>query len=97
MFGKVRSNKGLVRHIESIPTKDDKPEEPVVIAAAGVLSPEELAQAAEERKKAQEASGGEDIWEVSELRHGGYRVGTQVVRTTQPTRREWTPRSPKRL
>jgi hypothetical protein len=49
-----------------LPTTSDKPHEPVIISAAGVLSPEEISKADEERKKAQEASGGEDIWEVSE-------------------------------
>lgn len=46
-----------------MPTDNDKPLEPVMIAAAGVLSPEEISQEEEERKKAQEASGGDDIWE----------------------------------
>jgi peptidyl-prolyl isomerase D len=64
VFGKVRSNKGLVRRIESLPTSNDKPNESVIIAAAGVLSPEEISKADEERKAAQEASGGDDIWEV---------------------------------
>lgn len=64
VFGKVRSNKGLVRRIESLPTNNDKPNESVIIAAAGVLSPEEISKADEERKAAQEASGGDDIWEV---------------------------------
>jgi peptidyl-prolyl isomerase D len=63
VFGKVRSNKGLVRRIESLPTSSDKPLEPVIIAASGVLSPEEISQSEAERKKAQEASGGDDIWE----------------------------------
>lgn len=63
VFGKVRSNKGLVRRIESLPTDNDKPLEAVTIAAAGVLSPEQISKDEEERKKAQEASGGEDIWE----------------------------------
>jgi cyclophilin family peptidyl-prolyl cis-trans isomerase len=65
VFGKVRSNKGLVRRIESLPTVQDKPNDPVVIAAAGVLSEEDIKKADEERKQAQEASAGEDIWEVS--------------------------------
>lgn len=52
-----------MRRIESIPTTSDKPIEPVTIAAAGVLSPEEISQAEQERKKAQEAAGGDDIWE----------------------------------
>jgi peptidyl-prolyl isomerase D len=50
VFGKVRSNKGLVRRIESLPTSNDKPNE--------------ISKADEERKAAQEASGGDDIWEV---------------------------------
>jgi len=64
VFGQVRSNKGLVRRIESLPTVSDKPNDPVVIAAAGVLSEEDIKKADEERKQAQEASAGEDIWEV---------------------------------
>ncbi|KAK1922649.1 cyclophilin-like domain-containing protein [Papiliotrema laurentii] len=63
VFGKVRSNKGLVRRIESIPTTSDKPNEDVVIAAAGVLSEEDLAKEAEEKKAAQDSAAGEDIWE----------------------------------
>jgi peptidyl-prolyl isomerase D len=64
VFGKVRSNKGLVRRIEALPTSNDKPHEPVIISAAGVLSEEDLKRADDERKQAQEASAGEDIWEV---------------------------------
>jgi len=67
VFGQVRSNKGLVRRIESLPTVSDKPNEPVVIAAAGVLSQEDIKKADEERKQAQEASAGEDIWEVGSI------------------------------
>ncbi|ORY33090.1 cyclophilin-like domain-containing protein [Naematelia encephala] len=65
VFGKVRSNRGLVRRIESLPTTSDKPNEPVVISAAGVLSEEEVQKEEEARKAAQEqaSSGGEDIWE----------------------------------
>ena len=63
VFGKVRSNKALVRQIENIPTTSDKPNEPVQIAAAGVLSEEELAKEAEAKKAAQEGAAGEDIWE----------------------------------
>lgn len=63
VFGKVRSNKGLVRKIESIPTNSDKPIEPVTIAAAGVLSEEDLARDQAEKKAAQDKSAGEDIWE----------------------------------
>ncbi|KAK8843983.1 peptidyl-prolyl cis-trans isomerase D [Kwoniella newhampshirensis] len=63
VFGKVRSNRGLVRRIESIPTISDKPNEEVKIAAAGLLSEEEVAKEDEERKKAQETAAGEDIWE----------------------------------
>ncbi|WWC98071.1 peptidyl-prolyl cis-trans isomerase D [Kwoniella sp. B9012] len=63
VFGRVRSNKGLVRRIEALPTTSDKPNEEVKIASAGVLTPEDIAKEDEERKKAQEASGGEDIWE----------------------------------
>ena len=64
VFGKVRSNKGLVRRIESLPTTSDKPHEAVVIAASGVLSEEDIQKADEEKKQAQEASAGEDIWEA---------------------------------
>jgi peptidyl-prolyl isomerase D len=60
VFGKVYSNKGLVRRIENIPTTDDRPKEPVVIASAGVLSEDDLKKLDEERGK---DSGGEDIWE----------------------------------
>jgi peptidyl-prolyl isomerase D len=35
----------------------------VTIAAAGVLSEEDLAKEAEQRKAAQDSSAGEDIWE----------------------------------
>ncbi|RSH95180.1 peptidyl-prolyl cis-trans isomerase cpr6 [Saitozyma podzolica] len=63
VFGRVRSNRGLVRRIENIPTTSDKPNEPVVIAAAGVLSPEEVAKEDEERKAAAQGPAGEDIWE----------------------------------
>lgn len=73
VFGKVRSNRGLVRRIESLPTTSDKPNEPVVISAAGVLSAEELEKEEAERKKVQEeaSSGAEDIWEVSGDGHFG--------------------------
>ncbi|WVQ93122.1 peptidyl-prolyl cis-trans isomerase D [Kwoniella sp. CBS 9459] len=63
VFGKVRSNRGLVRRIEAIPTTSDKPNEEVKIEAAGVLSAEDLAKEDEEKKKAQEGAAGEDIWE----------------------------------
>jgi peptidyl-prolyl isomerase D len=63
VFGKLRSNRSLVRRIESLPTTSDKPNEPVTIAAAGVLTEDEL-KAEEETKKAAQSSGaGEDIWE----------------------------------
>jgi peptidyl-prolyl isomerase D len=65
VFGRVRSNRGLVRRIENIPVTNDRPNEPVVIAAAGVLSPEEVAKQEEERKAAAQNSGEEDVWEVS--------------------------------
>ena len=65
----MRSNKGLVRRIESLPTVSDKPNDPVVIASAGVLSEEDIKKADEERKQAQEASAGEDIWEVGPIRN----------------------------
>lgn len=68
MFGKVRSNRGLVRRIENIPTNNDKPNEPVLISAAGVLTPEEVAQADEAAKAANDNSGGEDIWEVGAIK-----------------------------
>lgn len=64
VFGKVRSNRGLVRRIEALPTTSDKPNEAVVIAAAGVLSPEELQKEEEEKKAAQAGAAREDIWEV---------------------------------
>jgi peptidyl-prolyl isomerase D len=63
VFGKVRSNRGLVRQIENLPTTSDKPNEDVKIVAAGVLPPEEIAKEDEEKKKAQESASGEDIWE----------------------------------
>ena len=53
-----------MRRIEDLPTKNDKPNEPVVIASAGVLSEDELANEEDERKRAQASSGGDDIWEV---------------------------------
>ncbi|WVN88033.1 peptidyl-prolyl cis-trans isomerase D [Cryptococcus depauperatus CBS 7841] len=62
VFGRVLSNRSLVRHIENIPTQSDKPIEPVVIASAGVLSPEEIAQAEQAKKVAQTNPDG-DIWE----------------------------------
>lgn len=54
-----------MRFIENLPTTNDKPNEPVVIAASGVLSPEDIAAAQAERVKAQAAAGanGEDVWE----------------------------------
>jgi hypothetical protein len=42
-----------------------------VIAAAGVLSPEEVAKEDEERKAAAQGPAGEDIWEVSDVAHRG--------------------------
>ncbi|WVQ81136.1 peptidyl-prolyl cis-trans isomerase D [Cryptococcus sp. DSM 104549] len=63
VFGRVISNRGLVRRIESLPTTSDKPNEEVKIAAAGVLTPEEVAKAEEEKKAAQATAQGEDIWE----------------------------------
>lgn len=70
VFGRVRSNRGLVRRIEDLPMTSDKPNEPVVIAAAGVLDEADLAKEEEERKSAQAESGGEDIWEVGYLHAG---------------------------
>jgi peptidyl-prolyl isomerase D len=52
-----------VRRIENIPTTSDKPNEPVVIASAGVLSEEDLAKEEQERKVANESAAGQDIWE----------------------------------
>lgn len=46
-----------------MPTTSDKPNEAVVIASAGVLSPEDIAKEDEARKAAQAGSSGEDIWE----------------------------------
>jgi peptidyl-prolyl isomerase D len=63
VFGRLRSNKGLVRRIENLPTDaGDKPEEPVVIAAAGVYTPEEVAEIDAKRAKEAEsaASSGEE-------------------------------------
>jgi peptidyl-prolyl isomerase D len=63
VFGRLRSNKGLVRRIENLPTDaGDKPEEPVVIAAAGVYTPEEVAEIDAKRDKEAEsaASSGEE-------------------------------------
>ena len=61
VFGRVRSNRGLVRKMENLPTTDDRPNEPVLISAAGVLSPEEIAELDVELKAA--GSTGEDVWE----------------------------------
>ena len=72
VFGRVRTNRGLVRRIEDLPTTSDKPNQPVMIAAAGVLSPDELAKEEEERKSLQASSSGEDIWEVI-VAYRGYR------------------------
>ncbi|KAK4683858.1 peptidyl-prolyl isomerase D, partial [Tremellales sp. Uapishka_1] len=63
VFGKVRSNRGLVRKIENLPTVSDKPNDEVKIVSAGVLSAADLEAEAEERKAAQEGGDGEDIWE----------------------------------
>ena len=57
-----------MRRIEDLPTKSDKPDEPVMIAASGVLSDDELAKEEEERKRAQATSGGDDIWEVNKVK-----------------------------
>ncbi|WVQ73623.1 peptidyl-prolyl cis-trans isomerase D [Cryptococcus sp. DSM 104548] len=62
VFGKVLSNRSLVRRIESIPTNSDKPIQPVVITSAGVLSPEEI-QKIEEENKAKQVNSDGDIWE----------------------------------
>ena len=63
MFGRVRSNRGLVRRIEALPTTSDKPNEDVVIAAAGVLGEEDLIKEEEEKKAANESAAGQDVWE----------------------------------
>ncbi|RXK37434.1 peptidyl-prolyl cis-trans isomerase D [Tremella mesenterica] len=63
IFGKVRTNRGLVRRIEALPTTSDRPNEEVKIVAAGVLTEEDLAKEEEERRSAQEGAAGEDIWE----------------------------------
>lgn len=65
VFGRVRSNRGLVRKIEAIPTKDDRPIEEVVIADAGVLTPEQVAEEDAKRQAAAEGAtaGGEDVFE----------------------------------
>ncbi|ODO06081.1 peptidyl-prolyl cis-trans isomerase D [Cryptococcus wingfieldii CBS 7118] len=62
VFGKVLSNRSLVRHIESIPTNSDKPIQPVVISSAGVLSPDDI-QKLEAENKAKQANSDGDIWE----------------------------------
>ncbi|ORX39187.1 cyclophilin-like domain-containing protein [Kockovaella imperatae] len=59
VFGQVVTGKALVRRIENIPTTSDKPNEPVTIAAAGVLSKEDIEA---ERKKIQDSKG-EDPYE----------------------------------
>jgi peptidyl-prolyl isomerase D len=61
VFGRVRSNRALVRRIEALPTTSDKPHEDVTIVSAGVLTPEDLAK--EEQDKAAAQSGGDDVWE----------------------------------
>jgi peptidyl-prolyl isomerase D len=61
VFGKLRSNRSLVRQIESLPTESDKPLQDVMISASGVLSPDELAQEEEAKKAGQNSN--EDIWE----------------------------------
>jgi peptidyl-prolyl isomerase D len=66
VFGRVRANRGLVRRIEDIETAaSDRPVDPVKIAAAGVLSPEEVAEEDAKRARAAEAAGagGEDVFE----------------------------------
>lgn len=64
VFGKVRSGKGIVREIEALPTSaNDRPEEPVTITAAGVLSPEEVAEEDRKRKNALDAMSSEDVFE----------------------------------
>lgn len=65
VFGHVRSNRGLVRRIEAIPTQNDKPNDPVVISAAGVLSEEDIAKEDELKKAAIKDAGDDDIYEVS--------------------------------
>lgn len=66
VFGRVRSNRALIRRIEDIPTSaGDKPEDDVTIISAGVLSAEEVAEedAKRERAAAAASSGGEDVFE----------------------------------
>jgi peptidyl-prolyl isomerase D len=63
VFGKLRSNRSLVRRIESLPTVSDKPNEPVMISAAGVLSEDEIQSEEEAKRAAQDRVAGEDIWE----------------------------------
>ncbi|KIR63914.1 peptidyl-prolyl cis-trans isomerase D [Cryptococcus bacillisporus CA1873] len=63
VFGRVISNRSLVRRIENISTTSDRPNEPVTISSAGVLSPEQVAQLEAERQAKQANSEGGDIWE----------------------------------
>ncbi|KAI9636793.1 cyclophilin-like domain-containing protein [Dioszegia hungarica] len=63
VFGQVRSNRGLVRRIEALPTDNDKPREAVTIAAAGVLSEEDVKKEEEANKMAMANVDGEDLYE----------------------------------
>lgn len=67
VFGRVRSNRGLVRRIENIPTTSDRPNEEVKIEAAGVLSPEEVEAEEKARQEALASGGVEDVYEVGHL------------------------------
>lgn len=64
VFGHVKSNRGLVRRIEALPTKADKPNEAVTITAAGVMSEEDLAKEAEAKKASIKDAGDDDVYEV---------------------------------
>jgi len=74
VFGKVRSNKGLVRRIEGLSTTNDKPDWDVVIKAAGVLSEEDIAKEEAEKAAARDQAEGEDIWEDSPADEEGINV-----------------------
>ena len=74
VFGKVRSNKALVRKIENLSTTSDKPNWDVVIKAAGVLSEEDLAKEEAEKAAARDSAQGEDIWEDSPADEEGINV-----------------------
>jgi peptidyl-prolyl isomerase D len=93
VFGQVRSNRGLVRRIEALPTDNDKPREAVTIAAAGVLSEEDVKKEEEVNKMAMANVDGEDLYEVSfsapassghEADHQDYPVDEERIDAEKP-------------